>query len=250
MKIVSHHAGDFRRSLLRCRAMSSLPTSYRRVLAVLTALLIVKVTAAVVWNYRNYLPPDFDADFLQGRESYFFDGYQWAFYAHIASGPVALLAGLLLVSDRFRMRRPAWHRALGNFQIANVLVLLAPSGLWMAFYPASGTVAGLSFASLSLATAACAALGWRAAMQRRFVDHRRWMLRTFVLLCSAVTLRLAAGLATVIGVQSAWFDPVAAWACWIVPMAIYELITHGATRGLSSRAGFRRAGVTRYNTIH
>ncbi|MGC1273618.1 MAG: DUF2306 domain-containing protein [Planctomycetaceae bacterium] len=95
-----------------------------------------------------------------------------------------------------------------------------------AFYPTSGPIAGLSFATLAIATAICVVFGWRSAVQRRFAEHRRWMVRTFVLLCSAVTLRLAGGLATVIGVQSEWFDPIAAWACWVLPLAAYE----GATR--------------------
>jgi hypothetical protein len=48
------------------------------------------------------------------------------------------------------------------------------------------------------------------------------MARSFVLLCSAVVLRVAGGLATVAGVQSEWFDPVASWACWLLPLTAYE----------------------------
>jgi hypothetical protein len=33
------------------------------------ALLILKVTATVVLGYRDYMPPNFAADFLQGREA-------------------------------------------------------------------------------------------------------------------------------------------------------------------------------------
>jgi hypothetical protein len=40
-------------------------------LTVAAALLIVKVTLSVILGYRDYLPPNFDADFLLGRESYF-----------------------------------------------------------------------------------------------------------------------------------------------------------------------------------
>jgi hypothetical protein len=49
------------------------------------------------------------------------------------------------------------------------------------------------------------------------------MVRSFVLLCSAVAIRIIGGAATVIGVQAAWFDPLAAWACWIVPLTALEL---------------------------
>lgn len=64
----------------------------RRTQAVLTAavcLLILKITLTVVMNYRDYLPPNFESGFLPGRDSYFFGAYQWAFYTHIAAGPLA-----------------------------------------------------------------------------------------------------------------------------------------------------------------
>jgi len=80
-----------------------------------------------------------------------------------------------------------------------------------------------SFALLAILTGACAALGWRAAMQRRFAVHRRWMSRCYLLLCSAVVLRLMGGLATVSGVSAPWFDPLASWGCWVLPLATYEL---------------------------
>lgn len=201
------------------------PSKLQQALTLLAGLLILKVTAAVVLGYANYFPPNFNADFLRGREGYFFAGYQWPFYAHIASGPVSLVLGTLLISERFRLRFPKWHRYLGRMQVAGLLLLVSPSGLWMAYYAQTGAVAGVSFALLAILTAACAALGWKAAMQRRFAVHRRWMSRCYLLLCSAVVLRLIGGLATVSGVTALWFDPLASWACWIAPLAAYEL--HG-----------------------
>ncbi len=198
-------------------------TTLQRVLTLLTGLLILKVTVAVMLGYVNYLPPNFESDFLRGRERYFFGAYQWAFYTHIASGPVSLLLGVILISDRFRMRYPKWHRLLGRIQAANVLLLVTPSGLWMAWYTATGTVAGIGFALLAILTGTCVALGWRAAVKRRFQVHRRWMWRCFLLLCSAVVLRLVAGIGTVLGVQSMWFDPVASWMSWLVPLVTFEV---------------------------
>ncbi len=195
----------------------------QRVLTLLTGLLIFKVTAAVMLGYVNYFPPNFDSDFLRGREHYFFGAYQWAFHVHIASGPVSLLLGVMLISERFRMRYPQWHRLMGRVQAANVLLLVTPSGLWMAWHTSTGTVAGIGFAMLAVLTGTCVALGWRAAVQRRFQVHRRWMWRCFLLLCSAVVLRLLAGLGTLLGVQSQWFDPLVSWASWLVPLALFEL---------------------------
>ncbi len=194
-----------------------------RLLAVLTAVLILKVTAAVVFEYRRYMRPDFQADFLLGREPYFWGGYHWAFYVHLASGPISLVLGTVLVSERFRQALPAWHRRLGRVQVAGVLLFLTPSGLWMAFYAATGAVAGTGLGTLAIATALCVALGWRNAVLRQFARHRRWMMRTFILLCSAVVIRLIGGLATVAEVDAAWIYPASAWASWVVPLAIFEV---------------------------
>ena len=191
------------------------------------SVLILKVTVGIVVNYRDYLPPNFQSDFLLGRESYFSGSYQWAFYTHIFSGPCSLILGLILLSDRFRRRHLKWHRYFGRIQTACVLLIVAPSGIWMAMYAATGAVAGAGFASLAAATGLCAWCGWRSALNRDLVEHRRWMSRCYLLLCSAVVLRLTAGLFTISEINGEWTYPLAAWTSWLVPLGIFELTAAG-----------------------
>lgn len=195
-----------------------------RMFVLLAALLIWKVTLGVVIEYRNYVPPNFESDFLRGRERYFWGAYQWAFYTHLLSGPPSLILGTMLVSDRFRKAFPTWHPRLGRVQAGCVLVLVAPSGLWMSYYAMTGAVAAAGLASLAIATAACVALGWKFAVARRFADHRRWMWRTFILLCSAVVIRMIGGLATVMQLDAVWLYPFSAWASWLVRLLVFESI--------------------------
>jgi uncharacterized membrane protein YozB (DUF420 family) len=195
----------------------------QRILLLLAVVLILKVTVSVVLGYRNYFPPNFDVDFLSGRQSYFAGAYQWAFYAHILSGPVSLVLGLILVNESFRRQFPKWHRSMGKVQAGVVLLLLAPSGLWMAFYAQTGTIAGMGFALLAIATGMCVLAGWRSAVKRRFAEHRRWMMRCFLLLCSAVIVRVIGGLATVAAVGDSWIYPLTAWGSWLVPLTVFEL---------------------------
>src|SRR5262249_8383873 len=98
------------------------PTLSGRILALLAGVVILKVTASVVSNYRNSFPPNFTSDFLRGREGYFPGAYRWAFYTHIISGPVSLVLGLILIGERSRGRFPKWHRRLGRVQVACVLL--------------------------------------------------------------------------------------------------------------------------------
>lgn len=211
-----------------------------RIIQLLACLLVCQTVLAVLLSFRDYFPPNFRSDFLLGRSGYFFGLYQWAFYAHILSGPFTLLAGLLLLSDSLRLRAPQWHRRLGKVQILVVLLVLAPSGLWMARYAITGVVAAVGFAVLAVATAACAALGWRAAVRRRFAEHRQWMLRCYALLCSAVLLRAIGGLSEVMDLH--WTYPLAAWLSWLLPLAAVEAMRIGSRSAPGSLAVRTSAG--------
>ncbi len=189
----------------------------------LVAGLVAKVTATVVLGYVDYLPPDFTSDFLAGRASYFFGAYSLAFYVHIVTGPMTLLTGLALMSTKLLKRSSMWHRRLGKLQVVCVL-LTAASGLWMAKYAATGAVAGAGFATLAIATATTVICGFQTAIQRRLVAHRIWMARCFLLLCSAVVLRLTAGVAIVTQFDADWVYPMSAWTSWLVPLCIYEVL--------------------------
>lgn len=196
--------------------------SFLLALRLLVVLVVAKTIVAALANWLSYFPPDFRSDFLLGREGYFFNGYHAAFYAHIVAGPLTLGLGLVLLSEGFRRRWPKWHRQLGKLQALLVLFVVAPSGLWMAYYAATGAVAGAGLATLALLTAATTAFGWRAAVRRRFAEHRRWMQRSYVLLCSAIVIRMIGGAAEVAGVEGTY--AYAVWISWLVPLAALEFL--------------------------
>jgi hypothetical protein len=78
---------------------------------------------------------------------------------------------------------------------------------------------------LSAATATCAIVGVVYAIRRRYDRQRRWMVRSYVLICSAVALRLISGTAGLVGVPSpeqAYI--VASWSSWLLPLAAYEIV--------------------------
>lgn len=221
----------------RIATVTTVPVDPRRLLKPIATLLVCVVLVGIVRGYGRYLPPDFEAEFLLGRRAYFFTGYHWAFYAHLVAGPASLALALLLVNDRFRRRFPGWHRRLGRALAILVLGALVPSGLWMSRHAISGAVAGAGFAALAVATGTTVGLGWRAAVRRRFTEHRLWMERCFLLLSSAVVLRLIAGVATLAATDADWLYPASAWASWLGPIAVHE-----AVRRRASTTGRRATG--------
>ena len=195
-----------------------------RLLQLAACFLLVKVTISVLSNYPQYFPADFSAEFLEGRQSYFYADYQWAFYPHLITGPISLILVPVLLSTRFLKTYPRWHRRLGQLQVFVILFGVVPSGFWMALYSAGGPVAKAGFVGLAIGTAACSMMGWRTAVQRRFREHRRWMERTAVLLCSAIVIRILGGFFTVTKLGGNETYPISAWVSWLVPLVCLELL--------------------------
>lgn len=207
------------------------------VLRWLALALIVRVLVTILANYPDYFPPNFDSLFLQGREATFTGAYRPAFYVHIFSGPVVLFNGLILISDYVRLHYGGLHRVLGRVQVIVLLLLVLPSSVVMSRHAFGGNAAGLSFLLLSVATAICAVVGVLHARGRRYHSHRRWMMRCYVLICSAVMLRLMSGAAGLIGVpspESAYV--IAAWSSWLLPLAALEIIERVPVRRRSDQA--------------
>lgn len=199
-----------------------------QILRWLAILLIVRVLVTILSNYSDYFPPNFQSLFLEGREATFAGLYAVAFYIHIFSSPFVLLNGLLLVSSKFHLRQPKLHRLLGRAQVLVLLLLVLPSSVIMSRHAFGGWWAGLSFHLLSFTTATCAIMGVIHARKRQFVPHRRWMLRCYILICSAVVLRLVSGTLGLMGVSNAELAYIlAAWCSWVLPLLVLELIYSG-----------------------
>src|SRR5262249_19124839 len=102
-----------------------------------------------------------------------------------------------------------------------------------------GWPAGLSFVLLSTATAGCAIAGVVQARRRRYDRHRRWMLRCYILICSAGGLPLFSGAAGLVGVPSPEGAYIAAaWASWLLPLTAFEIMERLPARQRRRRPAF------------
>ncbi|MEM6472013.1 MAG: DUF1559 domain-containing protein [Planctomycetota bacterium] len=215
---------------------------YQWVLISLASLLSLKVFLAILWQYRWYFPPDFDASpFLSGRRYTFDAVYQTAFYGHLASSPLALiLAVASLVTSRFR-GSARWHRRLGYTQFVLVFVFVVPTSLMMSVRAYGGTPAVCGFVVQSLLTMSFCLLTAITAMRRSLESHRIWAIRLCLLLWSPILLRLIAGTLILLQAESQLAYQVNAWVSWLLPLALFE--TRGYWMKLPSQAKTTRVAL-------
>ncbi|MEO8000819.1 MAG: DUF2306 domain-containing protein [Arenimonas sp.] len=173
----------------------------------------------------RYVSFDTDASFLQIKQDYI-GNKVWltAFYVHVFSSLFALLAGLTQFSKKIRSYYPRVHRWVGRIYVLDILLVTGPAGLLMSFYANGGLGSRLAFLILSILWWYVTLQAWRAAVARDFARHRAFMLRSYALTLSAITLRLwKLGMAHYFGLPPMEIYRVAAWLGFVPNYLLVEI---------------------------
>ena len=141
---------------------------------------------------------------------------------HAASAATALLLGPVQFLPAVRRRWPRVHRWTGRTYVVGCMAGGA-SALVLAAGVSSGMIAGAGFGALGVVWMYMTGQGWRTARARRWPAHRRWMVRSFAMTFSAVTLRIYMPLAGVLGFDLMRAYPAIAWLCWVPNAILAEL---------------------------
>jgi uncharacterized membrane protein len=189
-------------------------------------LMVLGAVAITLGSLRYFLlDPDLAAPPL--REN-FINHTVW-FLVHIGGGALALLLGPWQFLSRLRGRRLALHRWMGRAYVVAV-GLGGVAGLFMATTAVGGLPARLGFTGLAVAWLTTTGMAWYRVRERNIARHREWMMRSYALTLSAVTLRLWLPLFTAgfgFGFYEAYIT--VAWVAW-VPNLLAAEIAIGMTR--------------------
>jgi uncharacterized membrane protein len=141
---------------------------------------------------------------------------------HIAASAVALTLGPLQFLRAVRARTPSLHRWIGRFYIAACLAGGLAGGL-IAMYSSSGAIAGAGFLALAILWLLFTGLALNAALQRNFLAHERWMIRSFALTFAAVTLRIYLPIGIILN-EGEFVLPytIIAWLSWVPNLLVAE----------------------------
>jgi hypothetical protein len=110
------------------------------------------------------------------------------------------------------------------------------AGVILAAGSSAGPIASAGFGLLGFAWLGATLLAWRAALAKRFADHRAWMIRSFALTFAAVTLRIYLPLSFFLPMPMIEAYQAIAFLCWVPNLIVAELYLR-ATRGNAIATG-------------
>jgi hypothetical protein len=194
------------------------------VLAFLTWLM-AKITV-------NYIPYNTDIGFLRIKQQYIsIDHWRIAFFIHVYASFWVLLAGFTQFSRSILRNNPTLHRTMGYIYCVDVLLITGPAGLLMGFYANGGITSRVAFVLLAVLWIFFTAMALYKAKQKDFKSHRAYMIRSFALTVSALTLRAwKYAIANSIEIGPMDLYRIVAWLGWIPNLVVAEWIIFRSAR--------------------
>jgi hypothetical protein len=150
-----------------------------------------------------------------------FPAYYPLLLTHIVFGTISMIAVVLLVWPRIRLRHPAVHRVSGRIYVIAALVTGVVGLVLIPFAPAIGKV-GVVGSTVTWLVVTVA--GYRAVRAHRFVQHRRYMLYSFAIVMNNVwgLAIVNAGLAIDPQMDITYLAESARWVGWVGNLALVQ----------------------------
>ncbi len=177
----------------------------------------------IIWAY---IPMHTDTAFLQLKQDYLhITEWRIAFYIHVFSSILVLLAGFTQFSSSFHKKYKSLHKKLGYAYVINILMVTGPSSLLMGFYANGGLSSRIAFVLLAILWMYFTAMALYKAIKKDFNAHRIFMIRSFALTLSAITLRIWKVIfAATLDIGPMDRYRIIAWLGWVLNLLLAEWI--------------------------
>jgi hypothetical protein len=168
-----------------------------------------------------------DVDFLQTKQNVYHIGYwRYSFYIHVFTSFFVLLAGFTQFNPWVLRKYPRVHRLMGWIYLVTVLCITGPAAFMMAWHANGGLPARTSFTLLAFLWILFTARAGYLVIRRKFLGHGAFMLRSYALTLSAVTLRLYTYMSVYLPLYASPKDIyiTTAWLSWVPNLIIAEML--------------------------
>lgn len=203
-----------------------LKPTFKNIPAAIALFLLAVFSWLMLKIVLQYASMNSEAGFLQLKQSYItVDLWRLSFYTHVFSSMFVLVAGFSQFSSKLLTTKPLLHRRLGYAYVINILFVTGPAGVVMSFYANGGVYTRIAFISLSVLWIFFTSVAVYKAFKKDFSAHRAFMIRSYALTLSALSLRIW----KVFFAECSNLGPmdryrIIAWLGWVLNLLIAECI--------------------------
>ncbi len=131
-----------------------------------------------------------DVGFLKVKQEYIQNNvWRTAFYIHVFTAVLTLLAGFTQFSSYILKEHKTLHRLMGKVYVFNVLFINFPAGMLMAFYANGYLPTRIAFIILDSLWFWFTLKAFLEIKKGNVKAHKEFMMRSYALTFSAITLR-------------------------------------------------------------
>jgi uncharacterized membrane protein len=145
------------------------------------------------------------------------------FYGHIVLGGIALLIGWSQFSSKLRKTRIKLHRIIGKVYLLSVLISGICS-IYIAQFATGGINNALGFSMMGIVWLATSFLAYNAIKKGKIQAHQKYMIYSYAVCFSAVTLRIWLPILISITGDFVPAYQIVAWLSWLPNLLVAYLI--------------------------
>ena len=144
--------------------------------------------ASIALSYFNF---DLQYGFLKAKQ-HMLSNQLWVvfFFVHLFFGALATLSGWPLFFSKLIAFRSKTHQRLGQLYVYSILFFTGPTGLYLAFFAEGGLGATVGFLAMCYGWILPTYRALYHVLNQNFQKHYEWMIRSYAMTLSGVTLRL------------------------------------------------------------
>lgn len=198
----------------------------------ISSIVWISVLSIFIWLMLDliipYLSFHHEVDFLLTKQKIIhLKHWRYSFYLHVIFSVFSMLAGFTQFSSHIINRHRKIHRIFGYIYVVDILCLAGPSGLVMSFYANGTIISKTSFVLLSFLWIYTTVMALTSVIKKDFQSHEKWMIRSFALTLSAISLRLMAFIMPkFLHLPAHDAYALIAWLSWTLNLLIAELIIY------------------------
>lgn len=153
-------------------------------------IIVIGIAFLILYSSLRYLNPSYKNGYLTGNQLPYFSVFRFGLIIHLIVAPLLILSSSILLFFKLETKKPKTHRLIGRFTIYLGVAFLIPSGLILSYYAIGGMAGQIIFFILTILTFSALLKALFEAKNKNFNNHRKWVIRFYILLTSAIWLRL------------------------------------------------------------